>query len=555
VTGRDDTRLPVSSIPVPARARTATPAAPARDPFGLRRGATVSNALAAPAPAVVAVAKPADDSTYFAIVPSGVALDAREVESTIPAVEVTVSWGRNDVLSVAHLAPPRAFVVGERAPDGETPDFELEAAFLGLSRWSVVEPGEGSVNVLVPNGATIRVRRDDATVEHDSLLGTFDLRASARLAGGFEYALRVGESASVEMKGFVFTVRSVNAGRKLVAPLRVDRRLVGTVGGVSAFVLAMFGFASLLRGDDSMLTADSLDLGNRYVQAAIQTNERLELAESAASSSGPSSDSAADLSGKSGDPVSPDTQRRSARRGEADPDTATLVSPSSSDQIARDNVVIDAVATIATLFSNGPTSSFAANDAIGADAIDALGALVGARIGSSGGLGGLGPMGSGLGGGGDGHGTYGPGDRDGSGPHDGTGFHTSGNVGECRGDDCGMGERIGHPGPSIRFTPPTPGPGGLTADQIRRVIQRNVPQVEHCYEQGLQANPTLQGRVTVGFVISPTGAVMTSNADNSIGSANVSACISGAVRRWSFPATSDGRPVSVRFPFNLHQAQ
>ena len=109
--------------------------------------------------------------------------------------------------------------------------------------------------------------------------------------------------------------------------------------------------------------------------------------------------------------------------------------------------------------------------------------------------------------------------------------------------------------PNIRVRAVTDVHGGLTGDQIRRVIQRNVSQVQHCYEQGLQRNPSLAGRVTVAFMITPTGSVGGSSvADNSLGDAAVGTCVAGAVRRWAFPQPDPAGPVSVRFPFNLTQS-
>lgn len=94
--------------------------------------------------------------------------------------------------------------------------------------------------------------------------------------------------------------------------------------------------------------------------------------------------------------------------------------------------------------------------------------------------------------------------------------------------------------------------GGLGSDMIRRVVRRNLSQVRHCYEQQLQSRPDLQGRVTVAFLISPTGAVQASSvSQSSVANPAMEQCIARSVRRWSFPRSADGSISSVRYPFTF----
>jgi len=97
--------------------------------------------------------------------------------------------------------------------------------------------------------------------------------------------------------------------------------------------------------------------------------------------------------------------------------------------------------------------------------------------------------------------------------------------------------------------------GGLTANQIRHVIQENIGDIQRCYEQGLVRDPTLEGRVSVSFVIGPNGAVVGSSfVDDSLGDSTAAECMAAAVRTWTFPRPDPSGPVSVRFPFNLRQS-
>ncbi|MCS6797142.1 MAG: TonB family protein [Myxococcota bacterium] len=95
--------------------------------------------------------------------------------------------------------------------------------------------------------------------------------------------------------------------------------------------------------------------------------------------------------------------------------------------------------------------------------------------------------------------------------------------------------------------------GGLTREQVRRVVARNRAQVAHCYEQRLQARPDLQGRVTIAFVVGPDGAVGSAVvAANDTRDATLGACVAEAVRRWPFPAATG--VTAVTYPFVFHSA-
>src|SRR5690606_15568496 len=92
-------------------------------------------------------------------------------------------------------------------------------------------------------------------------------------------------------------------------------------------------------------------------------------------------------------------------------------------------------------------------------------------------------------------------------------FHTVGRgvrpygegVGGCDGELCGRAPRV--PAGVVIGRPDAS--GALAAEVIRRVVSRHRAEVRFCYEQGLQQNPELEGRVTARFLIGPTGAVST----------------------------------------------
>jgi TonB family protein len=92
--------------------------------------------------------------------------------------------------------------------------------------------------------------------------------------------------------------------------------------------------------------------------------------------------------------------------------------------------------------------------------------------------------------------------------------------------------------------------GSLPRETIQRVVRRNIEQIKRCYQRELQVSPALTGRVTVKFVIAPSGAVQEATIrDSNLGRPEVESCITRAVRRWRFPRPEGGGMVVVSYPF------
>lgn len=111
----------------------------------------------------------------------------------------------------------------------------------------------------------------------------------------------------------------------------------------------------------------------------------------------------------------------------------------------------------------------------------------------------------------------------------------------------------GPPQPMIRTVGESK--GALSREQIRRTVRLHMNEVRYCYEQALQANPDLQGRVVVRFVVAGHGNVMTSVTQSSTIGANPGQCVSRAISRWQFPAAEDGGVTSATYPFTFTRVQ
>jgi len=165
-------------------------------------------------------------------------------------------------------------------------------------------------------------------------------------------------------------------------------------------------------------------------------------------------------------------------------------------------------------------------------------------VGDSFGYGGLGLSGAGKGGGGTGMGTIGLG--------------SMGTIGHGAGGGTGSGYGRGGGGLGGRSAAPQIRAGraivrgALSKEVIRRVIKRHLNEVRFCYEQQLQSDPSLKGRVVIRFVIDSKGNVTAAVvAESSFNDTIVETCILQAVRRWKFPAPEGGGVVVVNYPFEL----
>ncbi|MFK7991822.1 MAG: AgmX/PglI C-terminal domain-containing protein [Sandaracinaceae bacterium] len=193
----------------------------------------------------------------------------------------------------------------------------------------------------------------------------------------------------------------------------------------------------------------------------------------------------------------------------------------------------------------GDGESSALEDALaGPNIADLIGGLGSSRTVMGRGSGGAGLRGSGSGGGGTGPGTlFGSGSM-------GTGVGAGRGAGGGRGRG-GPGAR-GRPRQEVRVRMRTARPsvsGYLSPEQIMRVVRRNQAAVRYCYENELQRQPNLAGRIEIRWRISRNGSVATSRVGSTtMRNARVEGCIVRQVRRWRFPEP-DGGEVDVNFPF------
>ena len=244
-------------------------------------------------------------------------------------------------------------------------------------------------------------------------------------------------------------------------------------------------------------------------------------------------------SGKMGDRKSTEVNRRYAVKGQQD-------KPQMSKQSAAESARNTGILGIMNQHSSKMGSIFSRDMALGNDPEDALGNLIGVQIGDAAGLGGLGPLGTGPGGG-TGENTIGIGT-----------LNTIGSAGRDTGGRNEYGRQVGMlTRPRHAMVPEViPGQpnvhGSLDKEIIRRIVRQHMNEVKFCYDQELARKPTLAGRISVQFAISPVGQVITSVMQStSMEDARVENCVVNAVRRWEFPRPVGGGIAIVIYPFSF----
>jgi TonB family protein len=91
--------------------------------------------------------------------------------------------------------------------------------------------------------------------------------------------------------------------------------------------------------------------------------------------------------------------------------------------------------------------------------------------------------------------------------------------------------------------------GAMDREIIRRVIRRHLNEVKYCYLTTLKVNPSLAGRVVVGFVIKSDGRVTRASVVfSTLRHRGVETCLTGAIRRWRFPWSGRSGIVEVQVP-------
>jgi TonB family protein len=368
---------------------------------------------------------------------------------------------------------------------------------------------------------------------------------------GSSFSLPPNGYARLDCGETTFLLTSTNRPRVLEVPFLTWRwnEQVYTVGSAVALLLFLLMIFSV-PPDPKSLSLDLFNSDNRFVKFLIKPPEEKEedipefLKSKKPEEQGGKGKRHKGEEGKMGKKTSKNKEGLYGLKGPKDNPDPHLAKKLAEEQAKNAGIL----GVLKQSEGSHIASIFGRDSALGNDASDVLGGLVGNQIGEAYGVGGLGLVGTGSGGGGTGEGTIGLGNLGtigkGGGGGNGSGY------GRGAG---GLGGRRAH-APDV-----IPGQanvrGSLDKEIIRRIIRRHINEVKYCYEQELTKKASLGGRIMVQFTIAASGQVIASVLQNStMGNAKVENCTVQAVRRWEFPKPLGGGIVIVSYPFVLTPA-
>jgi hypothetical protein len=452
-------------------------------------------------------------------------------------VEVLLSWGAT-VLAVEEVREGRALWLGERGERGDGEGLGktliVPAEFVGDERVEIVRFAGDLADVIVPAGASLSV----------------DGRA-VPLGGDRTFALERGHLAEVTLGPLTLRVARVLPERRIPGAGIGDLKKTGAgyIAGSALFHVAIvaaiaFIAPSLGATEEDPYDPDRLALLQRMLNASAERERENPPVEDTSPQGGDvnAGQPAKGAEGASGRPDTDKTSGRWAAKGDAKPENATLARERALAEVDSTS----AVGLLSRMFASDPDAPVVpwGSTLNGSDDVSRVGLLYGATIDDARGAGGLGLVGPDQGGGGTSN-TIG---LDGF-----AGLGHTGHDGNCADGPC-VGVGRGHMPRAhtphikgLRYADPQVN-GRLAAEVIRRIVRMNDGRYRNCYESALRTNPSLQGRVTVKFMIDRTGAVaLAADGGSDIPDEGVRRCVVSSFLSLSFPAPENGA-VSVVYP-------
>ena len=224
------------------------------------------------------------------------------------------------------------------------------------------------------------------------------------------------------------------------------------------------------------------------------------------------------------------------------PKTNARSAPRAIDPNAKDIVKNSGLVGLIGRGKGGGLSTIFGQGGLGGDLKGAVGNMFGPVVGDSQGVGGLGLKGTGTGGGGQGE-TIGIGGVGTKGRGGGLGGYGTGVGGLGRKADRDVSIQTG----SVAVL------GAIDKELVRKVIQEHASQIRYCYEQELQRDPRLEGKVVVKWIINGDGHASGAQVDQgtTLGNERVQRCMMDRIQSWEFPKPKGGGIAVITYPWIL----
>jgi TonB family protein len=437
-------------------------------------------------------------------------------------LQVALLWG-DTLINVQHFAAGVPVTIG----DGPNNKFNVFSSGVG-SAFTLAQAKGSTALINVPAEAGLVVTtRGDSHKSKEQLKSEGKLRAAEGAMRADAIELGLHDRAQVSLDSVAFIIRYVRPSAAITVNTLGEADftffkiasicLMAFIALVLAMILTPIGLGG--EGDDIFQNPA------KYVKMIVRPEKQKEIKK-------------LDLSGlKEGAKPKDDEGKfgkKDEKKDKADPSKkgAPVVDANKREE-DRKKVM---KAGLLGALGDGAASNVFGPGGLGTGINNALGGLTGgAGVGDAHGVGGMGSRGTGPGGGGTGLGLGGLGTKG-----SGRGLGGNGSI-----DLGGRGKD------STRVVPgKTTVVGGLSKDVIMKVIKRHQNEIKFCYEQELQKQPDLAGKVSVLFTIDPAGAVAEANvSETSLNNGNAENCMLSRIRRWKFPEPQGGGVVTVTFPW------
>lgn len=422
--------------------------------------------------------------------------------------------------------------------------FKTPGEDLPVERFPLVRSTGDQYEILLTQKMSGELQVGGKSIQVSDLIASNQAR-QGDVQGAFVMAIPAEGRFSLQLGDNFFNVNSVAKARTYPVPLNIDWGTQSYTGAVFGAVALFMALIFSVPPDPKSLSLDAFMNDQRFAKLVQKPPEEKpeeipDWLKKKAEEKDDGGKKAKESEGKMGKKDTSQKNKLYNIKGPQDNKDIKLAKEAAKDAAKNAGVL----GLIRSGQMGNMASIFGRDSALGKDASDAMGGLVGTEAGDAYGGGGFGLVGAGGGGGGTGEGTIGLGNI-GTVGHGAGGGGYGAKVGALKGRKAGSPEVV--PGTAeVR--------GSLDKELIRRIIRRHINEVKFCYERELTRTPNMEGRVMVNFTIGPTGAVVASIVQSStLGNPVVEQCIAAALRRWEFPRPQGGIVV-VTYPFVLKAA-
>jgi TonB family protein len=437
-------------------------------------------------------------------------------------LQVALLWG-DTLINVEHFADGVPVTIGE----GKQNPFTVFAPSVG-ERFVLAVSNGSALTVNVPGDAGLVVASGSTHRSKEQLRAGGLLQASDSPMHADAIEVGLHDRVQVSFENVAFILRYVRPSAAVPAGSMVEQDF--TFFKIASICLLAF-FATvaaflLTPRSDGGVSDDVFANPSKYVKLFVKPAKKPELVKKLTGAEEGAKAKAEE--GKFG--------KQEEKKPDADPSRpgAPLVDPHKLEKDRKR--VMQAGLLGAMSGATGAASNVFGPGGLGTGINSALGGIkAGAGLGDAHGVGGLGARGTGPGGGGTGLGLGGLGTK-------GAGSGAGGYGGIDLG---GRGRDV------VRVIPgKTTVVGGLDKDIIAKIIRRHHNEIKYCYEQELQKDRSLAGKVAVQFVIDPAGSVSDASVnETTLANSVTESCMIQRIRRWKFPEPKGGGIVTVTFPW------